>query len=145
MWVMIDQIGLRNDGRVEMPAYETADRAAWYRHSPTPGEDGPSVIFGHVDNKEKMAAFFYLSKIRPGNEIDIVRVDKQTAVFTVDSVEQFPKNAFPTDRVYGATDGPSLRLVTCGGRYNASTGSYADNIVVFAHMTGVRPSPAPQR
>ncbi len=144
MWVMIDKIGLRRDGRVETPPYETADRASWYRHSVTPGENGPSVIFGHVDSKDRIAAFFYLSKIRPGNEIEVVRADRSSALFTVDSVEQFPKNNFPTARVYGPTDGATLRLVTCGGKYNTATQSYADNIIVFAHLSGVRPSPAPR-
>jgi hypothetical protein len=32
---------------------------------------------------------------------------------------------------------PSLRLVTCGGPFDTGSGEYLDNIVVYAHLTGV--------
>jgi hypothetical protein len=32
-----------------------------------------------------------------------------------------------------------LRLITCGGAFNRSAGSYVDNIIVFAHLTNVLP------
>lgn len=141
LWALVEQIGIRRDGRVETPPYDTAEKAFWYRNSVTPGEEGPSVFFGHVDSKDKIAAFFYVSKIRPGNQIEVVRQDKSTAIFEVTSVEQFAKHSFPTTRVYGHTDEPTLRLVTCGGKYDKKTQSYADNIVVFATMVGSRPAP----
>jgi hypothetical protein len=34
--------------------------------------------------------------------------------------------------VYGATPAPELRLITCGGTFNYSTGSYLSNTVVYA-------------
>lgn len=139
LWAMIDEIGMRPDGRIETPPYPKADRAAWYRNGPTPGEPGPAVILGHVDSKDRIAAFFYLSKVRPGDRIEIVRADRSTAVFEVDSVEQFAKADFPTARVYGPTPEATLRLVTCGGRYHAKTQSYPDNVVVFATMVGFIP------
>ncbi len=141
MWALVEQIGLRRDSRVETPPYDKAEKAFWYRNSSTPGEQGPSVFFGHVDSKEKIAAFFYVSRIRPGNQIEVVRQDKSTAIFEVTSVEQFAKHHFPTTRVYGHTEEPTLRLVTCGGKYDTKTQSYMDNIVVFATMVGSRPAP----
>jgi hypothetical protein len=142
MWVLIDPIGLRRDGRVETPPYDKSDRAFWYRNGPAPGQPGAAVILGHVDNKERIAAFFYVSKIRPGNQIEVVRDDRSVAVFTVTSVEQFAKTNFPTERVYGPTEDAELRLVTCGGKYDKRTESYVDNIVVFATLTDFRRSPS---
>ncbi|NUT37618.1 MAG: class F sortase [Hamadaea sp.] len=140
----VEQIGLRADGAIETPSYERANRAAWYRLGPSPGEPGAAVIVGHVDSKKSVAVFFYLTKLRPGDVIEVEREDRTTAVFTVESLESFEKTQFPTDRVYGPTAEPSLRLVTCGGRYDRSRGAYVDNIVVFAHFTGVKPPPPPQ-
>jgi hypothetical protein len=31
-------------------------------------------------------------------------------------------------------------MVTCGGPFDASNGQYRDNIVVYAHLTGVTPA-----
>jgi hypothetical protein len=144
MGVLLDQIGLRPNGMLETPPYDKVDRAFWYRNGAAPGQAGPAVIVAHVDTKERLGAFFYLSKVRPGYEIEVVRPDKSVVVFTTTSVEEFPKANFPTMRVYGPTAAPTLRLITCGGKFDRSTGHYLDNIVVFATMTGFRPPPSAQ-
>jgi len=46
-----------------------------------------------------------------------------------------PKSRFPTDLVFAPTLEPSLRLVTCGGSFDRATGSYRDNVIVFAVPT----------
>jgi hypothetical protein len=130
----IDQVGLAKDGTLETPSYERANNAAWYRFGPSPGETGPAVIVGHVDSKTERAVFFELRRVKPGATIEVSRADGTKALFKVDSVEQFPKSAFPTERVYGPTHKPTLRLVTCGGRYNRATEDYPDNIIVFATL-----------
>jgi len=38
--------------------------------------------------------------------------------------------------VYGNLGYAGLRLVTCGGDFDRSTGHYRDNIVVHAQLTG---------
>jgi len=57
--------------------------------------------------------------------------------FRVTRVAEYPKTQFPTDEVYGSTDTPEMRLISCGGRFDCNTRSYEDNIVVYAGMVGV--------
>ncbi len=40
----------------------------------------------------------------------------------------------PTQLVYGNTNHAALRLITCGGSFDFSTGHYVDNVVVFATL-----------
>lgn len=54
---------------------------------------------------------------------------------TGDAVTQVAKASFPTGEVYGATAGPELRLVTCGGTFDVATGSYLSNVIVYATET----------
>ncbi|MER6318559.1 hypothetical protein ABT237_33045 [Streptomyces sp. NPDC001581] len=62
--------------------------------------------------------------------------DGTTAVFAVDAVGMYRKDAFPTGKVYGDTHGRAeLRLITCGGRL-APDRHWDANVVVFAHLTG---------
>jgi hypothetical protein len=136
----IDAMGLRPDGSVQTPSFKRANHAGWFRLGPSPGEPGAAVILGHVDTKKGAAVFYYLTRLRPGEAIEVVRADGSTAIFTIDSLEEFAKAAFPTDRVYLGSAEPALRLVTCGGRFDARERSYVDNIVVFARLTGVRPA-----
>jgi LPXTG-site transpeptidase (sortase) family protein len=137
------QLGLDADGTVEVPPLERDSKAGWYRDSPTPGEVGPSVILGHVDSAEYgPGVFFRLGELRKGDEISVARADGSTADFSVDRVVSVPKDDFPTLEVYGNTDRAELRLITCGGDFDASARSYVDNIVVFASLTGSRiPTP----
>ena len=40
------------------------------------------------------------------------------------------------DLRYGQTSDAELRLITCGGSFNAAAHSYVDNIVVYAKLAG---------
>ena len=51
-------------------------------------------------------------------------------------MEQYPKDAFPTERVYGDIDHAGLRLITCGGAFDRAARSYRDNVVVYAGLVG---------
>lgn len=110
--------------------------AGWYRHGPSPGETGAAVLVGHVDSAAGPAVFFDLGRLRPGQTIRVTRADARVATFSVDGVGRYPKDRFPTGLVYGPAGGATLRLVTCGGRFDERTGDYVDNVVVFATRTG---------
>lgn len=122
---------------LQVPPLSQPWTAGWYDRSPVPGEVGPSVLAGHVDSKTGPAVFYRLRELRHGDRIVVDRSDGRTATFQVDRVEQVSKASFPTRRVYGATPRPELRLITCGGSFDASTGHYLSNVVVYAHLTAL--------
>jgi Sortase domain len=73
--------------------------------------------------------FYRLGKLRPGALVEVLR-DGRWLAFRVTEVARYPKDSFPTERVYGPTPDPQLRLITCGGVFDR--GSYLDNTVVYA-------------
>ena len=127
-----DLVGLevQGDGTLEVP--DDYDTAGWHRAGTAPGDVGPAVVVGHVDSHEGPAVFYRLRELQPGDRVTIDRVDGSVVVFEVYGQETVPKDAFPTERVYGPTDGPELRLVTCGGRFDEQARRYTDNVVVYA-------------
>jgi hypothetical protein len=133
------RVGLQADGSVGVPPLDQAQKAAWYDGSPSPGQAGPSIIDAHVDSRETKGfrgAFYNLGEVQPGEQVQVTRSDHVVATFTVDSVQQAPKSAFPTSRVYGSVPYAALRLITCGGDFDYARGTYKDNTIVYAHMTG---------
>ena len=92
---------------------------------------GPAVIMGHVNSKKFGPGVFYRLREIPVGSVVTVGTTGGPEQFIVQSVEQYPKNQFPTEAVYGPVPLPALRLITCGGSFDSSIGHYRDNIVVF--------------
>ncbi len=132
------RLGLNADGTLEVPPGPFP--AGWYTGSPTPGERGPAVLAGHVDWNDEHGVFHDLATLVPGDVVTVVREDASVATFRVVAVEHYPKDEFPTAVVYGDTAGPELRLITCGGDIDATTGHYVDNIVAYAVLEPAPPS-----
>ena len=134
-------LGLNEDGTVEVPPLSDVSQAGWYDGSPRPGSVGPALLLGHVDSAEQgPGVFFDLGALNAGDEVEVARADGTVAVFAVQRVARYPKEEFPTIDVYGNTPGPELRLITCGGAFDSSVRSYEDNIVVYATLSGTRDS-----
>jgi hypothetical protein len=128
-------LGLNPDGTVAVPPLGRDAPAGWYRYLASPGEPGPAVILGHVDSaRDGPAVFYRLGELRPGDLVAVTRADGGTVRFVVTSVVRVPKQAFPTEAVYGATADPQLRLITCGGAFDPGRHSYRDNVIAFARM-----------
>lgn len=126
---LITPTGVLADGTVDVPADPSV--AGWFEPGPKPGERGPAVVMGHVDSRSYGPGIFYrLRELQVG---DIAIVDTETGQerFIVTSVEQYPKDGFPTERVYGPVPTRELRLITCGGSFDRSVRSYRDNIIAF--------------
>lgn len=128
----LESLGRKKDGTMETPA--DPDKAGWYTPGPAPGDKGPAVIAGHVTWNGKPSVFHRLSSLKAGDAIEVARTDGKTSKFTVSRVAQYPKNKFPTIEVYKNTSHAALRLITCGGQYDASQSYYPDNVVVFAKL-----------
>jgi hypothetical protein len=94
---------------------------------------------GHVDSAANgPSVFSRLGELHPGNRVSIARADHSVAVFVVDAVRRYSKADFPTKLVYGDINYAGLRILTCGGPFDTTTGHYLDNIVVFASLEGSR-------
>lgn len=125
-------VGLESDGSLSLPPDPST--VGWHSGSSIPGEPGPAVLVGHVDSGDGPAVFAGLASLRVGDVIHVEDGDGTIVSFEVSSASSHPKDAFPTDTVYGPTPDAELRLITCGGTFDPDTG-YSDNIVVTATGT----------
>jgi hypothetical protein len=124
------RLGRTAKGTLQVPRSFTV--AGWYDLGPRPGQPGPAVIAGHVDNASGPAVFYRLRELRRGMRIYVWRADDTVVSFVVTGVAMYRKSGFPASEVYGPVISPQLRLITCGGAFDFARGSYLSDVVVYA-------------
>ena len=127
--VALEPLSVGSDGALEVPA--TADGLGWWSAGPRPGEPGAAVVVGHVDLDGRPGVFSRLGSAEPGSLV-LVGSGSDAIRFRVVSVDRYAKADFPAEVVYLPTAESELRMITCGGRFDRSTGHYEDNVVVRA-------------
>lgn len=141
-------------GEIEVPPLNDPLKLGWYCPdglpncgAPVPGQDGPLVIVGHVNGNGHPGIFAKLRQIKVGDKISIDRKDDRTAVYRVTKISEPLKSEFPTQAVYGDTEKPTLRLITCGGGNNAleripgAGSSYKNQTIVYADQESLIKTP----
>jgi sortase (surface protein transpeptidase) len=117
------------NGTAQVPA--TTTEVGWYSNGPLPGQTGPAVLLGHVDSTSGPGVFFRLRDLTAGAVIEVTE-GHSVVSFSVQRVAVYGKSSFPTGAVFGPTPDRALRVITCGGPFDYSTGHYLDNVVVYA-------------
>jgi sortase (surface protein transpeptidase) len=127
-------LGVTAGGALQVPSSTTV--AGWYTRSPRPGAIGPAIIVGHVDSLTGPGVFDRLSKLRAGDGVYVRRADGTMVEFRVTAVQTYLKDQYPAEAVYGPVPDAELRLITCGGAFDAATGHYLSNVVVYTTEAG---------
>jgi hypothetical protein len=128
----IDQVGVYDDGSVEIP--EDITRVGWYRFGAGPRQGaGSTVIVGHRDGfDEGPGAFYSVSALEPGDVVELQLEDGNARTYEVVSREAIDRTLLPSDDVFDE-DGPErLTLISCIGYFDRDNGGYQQNVVVTA-------------
>ncbi|MFJ6832074.1 class F sortase [Streptomyces sp. NPDC091209] len=130
--------GLDGRGAIDPPPFDQPGVVGWYAAGAQPGAVGTALMVGHVDTRTRPAVFYRLSSVKPGDTVRVMRDDGTVAEFTVDDVQVLPRDHFDAQQAYGARKSgrAELRLITCGGTFDRTSGSYTANVVVSAYLTG---------
>lgn len=122
-------VGLDVEGAMVVPP---VDRVGWYERGPAPGEVGPAVLAGHVNYDGVIGSFSRIGELQPGDRIEVTDTAGTGHRFTVYDVMQVDKDVFPTGLVWGDTETPELRLITCSGA--VINHDYTENTIVRARL-----------
>jgi len=130
----LQSLGLSADHKtMQLPG---PTRAGWFTQAATPGETGPTIVVGYIASRHGPGVFSRLNALKVGSRVELRRADGKVVVYGVDQVATYSANNFPTTKVYGPTEAPTLRLITCGGLLRK--GAPMGNVVVYGHQVAVR-------
>jgi hypothetical protein len=120
-------IGVRPSGQLDLP--ESPRTVGWWVGSAPAGSPEPTVLAGHVDSRSAgVGALAALRDVTAGDPILLTDAFGERHAYRVEARRTYPKQALPRSVFTGAP----LVLITCGGPFDEKSGSYRDNIVVYA-------------
>lgn len=124
----VSEVGLTSKGTLNPPPGITG----WYGDTVKPGENGISVIVGHVTYGPP-DVFYHLPEVTVGETFTTTDADGRTREWKVDLVEHIDKVQLSQDeRIWGSSDTPKLALVTCDPDTPRTDGRSAVNVFVLA-------------
>ncbi len=106
---------------------------AWYKLGPRPGEPGNAVLNGHVNWWTGDAVFTHLGRLRPGDQVRVVRADGLTLAFTVTSRRTVDANS-RIAALFAPSTQSTMTLITCSGVWNPLTQSDTQRLLVSATL-----------
>ena len=127
--------GVNGRGLMQIP--DDLRVAGWYRYGARPGQGtGATVLAAHVDTAAAgIGPWAALRTVRVGDLVT-VRTAQGTLRYQVAEIDRIRKSMLDTASLFSSAGPERLHLVTCGGRFDRSTGHYQDNVVVVAYRTG---------
>jgi hypothetical protein len=141
-------VGTTPDRELEIPL--NPKRVGWWKYGAKPGAvKGTAILAGHINYAGVTGPMAAIGKLNPGDEVFVFGRQNADSVhevrFRVTGVRTYHKTHLPYAEIFDQKSVGRIAIVTCGGPFDASTGNYLDNIVVFAvpdPITGKNAGPA---
>lgn len=128
-------VGTTPDGELDVPL--NPKHVGWWQYGAKPGATkGTAILAGHINYNGVTGPMATIGKLNPGDEVFVFgtqNADRLHEVrFRVTGVRTYHKTHLPYKQIFDQKSIGRIAIVTCGGPFDAATGSYLDNIVVFA-------------
>lgn len=129
----VQHLGVTSSGNMAAPNNFTD--VSWYKYGTVPGYQGSAVMAGHVDNALGTPAVFYeLPKLETGDDIYVVRENGDRLHYKVVSMDLYPWNDSPVEKIFNDDSGKYLNLITCQGDWVPEARSAENRLVIYAKL-----------
>lgn len=128
------QVGVTSSGALATPS--NVYDSAWYTGSAKPGEQGATLIDGHVSSWTTKGVFYGIKNLEAGDRIQIVRGDDTVLTYSVVKTQSYDAdNVDMKAAIKPVTQGKSgLNLITCSGKVKPGTSEFTQRTIVFAEQ-----------
>ncbi len=125
----IQRVGKDQHNKVGVPS--NVHYAGWFTDSVKPGNQGLSVIDGHVSSRYGSALFAKLGSLRKDDVIKVEFGDYSIQRFKVVESRELPEASAADFLLSKSNDiDKQLNIITCGGKFNKKLSQYNNRIVV---------------
>jgi LPXTG-site transpeptidase (sortase) family protein len=116
-----------------LPVPDGVREAAWWG-APLDGQNGATVLAGHVNWRGATGPFSELWQTKLGDMVTVIDEDGRAFQFRVRQLVTVHKTDLPSraQELFGQDGAHRLVLVTCGGRWTGGRNGYEENRVVIA-------------
>ncbi len=129
----IESLGVDQNNNFDIP--KDPWNVGWYAPGTRPGAMGSAAIDGHLDwYNVGPVVFWRLGDLRPGDRYWVRDSKGRDFGFVATETATCPYNDCPTQRVFGATDGRHLNLITCHGKFDRAARNYDKRLVVYGDL-----------
>ena len=130
----IQNMGETKDRELDIPL--NPKDVGWWDGGAHPGAAvGTAVLAGHINYAGVTGELARIGTLDVGDLIYVsgYRDNKVTTLtFKVAGVRTYSKTTLPFTQIFDQDVAGRLAVITCGGPFDAHTGNYLDNIVVYA-------------
>jgi len=126
---LVEKVGVV--GKNQMDAPSNVHMAGWFSGSALPGQPGLSIMDGHVNSNFGAAVFQNLGKVKPNDTIAIELGNGSHIKYSVTATKQLNLSS-ATEQLFADPKDRELRLITCAGKWQSSSQTYDQRLIVYA-------------
>lgn len=127
----IQKVGVDKANTIVAPS--NIHMAGWFADSVKPGNPGLSIIDGHVQGKYGRGIFYSLGHLKPKDNFKVTYGDNSIINFRVIKVDTVAVDQATKSLFSRAADIKNqLNIITCGGKYNTTSQTYEQRVIVTA-------------
>jgi LPXTG-site transpeptidase (sortase) family protein len=131
----IQKVDLTKDNALGTP--NSVFMAGWYVGMVKPGDNGVSIIDGHVQGYYNPGIFKHLDSLKPGDTFTVQFGNLSSRQFEVVSVTSYSVSDIAQHMFVQQTGiNKQLNLITCGGNYSPATQEYDRRVLVVSKLVG---------
>src|SRR3989344_2905957 len=128
----VQHLGVTKSGNMQAP--DNFSDVSWYKLGVIPGEKGSAVIAGHKNGVYVRGVFRRLNELKVGDSVYVARANGEKLHFKVVETAVYPYDKAPLERIFTASDGTYLNLITCTGTFRKEIGSSDHRLVVYTEL-----------
>ncbi|HMA37264.1 MAG TPA: class F sortase [Chloroflexia bacterium] len=107
----------------------------WYAPGTRPGAPGNAAMDGHLDwYHVGPVVFWRLGDLQPGDRYWVRDASGRDYGFVATETATCPYNDCPLQRIFGASSGRHLNLITCHGTFDRAARNYDKRLVVYGDL-----------